>query len=356
MGLRDIWDGAKNAARGAVKTVKSAHSSVVTTISDSLYPEEAIETIGNRVGTQEYHKKVVATGNREHIDAIETFARKEGTLINPAAKAFGDVKPKIAVFPSDLGGIGTGDNYPFVEFRSAGGGAGAMASAVICLPIPPNMNIQDQAQYGETSLDFSEAQLLGSGALKSGQLDAATAGLAGLKGQAADLILGAATKLGGAGTVKAAGIANSLAQNPNIVTEFKQMGTRRWSFAYKFMPRNPDEAQAIRDIQYLFQIRSYPSVKLKYTVLAYPPAWTIKFVNGKLPGIYEKCYLEQVSFTANPSGSTWHIDNTPGETDLQLQFVEAKALTAEDISELQSGASYDADRAWREQQFANSNN
>ena len=108
------------------------------------------------------------------------------------------------------------------------------------------------------------------------------------------------------------------------------------------MPKSSNEAKEIQNIIYAFQARVYPTVDQRSPlsqVLKYPPKWRIRYFAGDgetdiFANPYE-CYLESANYTINPSANTWHYDNRPGEIDLQLSFIETKALTAEDILKLQ---------------------
>ena len=239
-----------------------------------------------------------------------------------AAKGQNSYKPpfRIDQFPPDL----DLKTRPYVIFASALT-KGGLGQGYVALPMPTNMAFQDQATFGTVNASAAEMGLTeGEGALGSG--------FAALGGAVKDLVGKIA---GGSDTVRALARSQGLAKNPNIITEFSGMATRRYTFQYKFMPRTAKESQTIRDIQYLFQARAYPTVKVENLVLQYPPKWRIKFLNTDLPGLYE-CYLESVGFTVNPSANTWHRDGAPGEVDLQLSFMETKALTAEEIIKLQN--------------------
>jgi len=226
---------------------------------------------------------------------------------------------RIDQFPPDL----DLKTRPYVIFASALT-KGGLGQGYVALPMPTNMNFQDQATFGTVNASASEMGFTGG----EGAFGAA---LGALGGKFKDL----AGKVSEIGAVQALARSQGLAKNPNIITEFSGMGTRRYTFQYKFMPRTAEESQTIRDIQYLFQARAYPTVKVENLVLQYPPKWRIKFLNTDLPGLYD-CYLESVGFTVNPSANTWHRDGAPGEVDLQLSFMETKALTAEEIIKLQN--------------------
>ena len=234
----------------------------------------------------------------------------------------------IYTWPIDMPG-----DIPYILFKSRP--SGGIGEGIIGLPMPQNINFQDQAQYGSAN----------TGAIERGLAD-----IEGFMKKLKEGILGAAKDFGKGALDTLSGTQAAMrtlgvAYNPNVITEFSSMGTRRFNFQYKFMPRNAEESVAIRNIQYMFQLRAYPTVSIENSVLKYPPKWTITYGNSNLPGLHE-CYLENVGFTVNPSANTWHMDGAPGEVDLSLSFIETKALTAEDIIFKQKGSTNLNDKSW----------
>ena len=234
---------------------------------------------------------------------------------------------KIDKFPTDMN-----DAMPYIVFTSAKGDT--LGKATIGLPMPSNLLFQDQAQYGST--EASAAEILGGeGSRLNSAISAAALGGFAL-GAGKDFLKKAAQTVGG-GATTAIMRQNGVAFNPNIITEFNSMSTRRFSFQYKFMPKSKNDSDTIRNIQYAFQARAYPTIKEKALTLKYPPKWAIRFKGADLPGIKD-CYLESVGFTVNPSSNRWHNGGNASEVDLSLSFIETKALTAEDIVGQQFGA------------------
>ena len=275
----------------------------------------------------------IGAGYTQNPDTIEELtdltknikADGQKKLEEKAAKKIG-FPVAIPRFPLDMDG-----SRPFITFISKA--SEGLGPGYVALPMPTNMNFQDQANFGTVNASASEMGFTGG----EGAFGAAIGALGGK-------IKDWAGKVNEIGAVQALARSQGLAKNPNIITEFSGMGTRRYTFQYKFMPRSAKESAAIRNIQYLFQARAYPTIKVENLVLKYPPKWNIIF-SSDLPGLYE-CYLEGVGFTVNPSANTWHRDGAPGEVDLQLNFMETKALTAEDIIKLQNGSGNSGDVEW----------
>ena len=270
---------------------------------------------------------LVGSRERQETTYGKQITKEEITKVEPTPsprRLEGAVK--IDKFPTDMH-----DDMPYIVFTSASGDT--LGKATIGLPMPSNLLFQDQAQYGST--EASAAEILSKGGA-NGALDFSALANAA-KGFGKDLLKKAAQTVGG-GATTAIMRQNGVAFNPNIITEFNSMSTRRFSFQYKFMPRSENDSDTIRNIQYAFQARAYPTIKEKALILKYPPKWTIHFKGADLPGIRD-CYLESVGFTVNPSSNRWHYHGNASEVDLSLSFIETKALTAEDIVGQQFGSS-----------------
>lgn len=142
----------------------------------------------------------------------------------------------------------------------------------------------------------------------------------------------------------AAGVAIAMGAtlNKNITTEFTGVSTRSFAFSYELVPFSPGEGDIINEIINIFRRAVYPSKDNLGAVLRYPPKWKIRFetrlsgdssILTSYPAIAE-CYLDSFSATYNENNS-FHTDGTPVKTTIQLNFQEDRALTVEDIDELE---------------------
>lgn len=140
---------------------------------------------------------------------------------------------------------------------------------------------------------------------------------------------------------RAIGIGGRALLNKNVTTEFTGVTTRNFSFQYKLVPSNAQEAKDIADIVRIFQRELYPAKASggNGEVLRYPCRWKLEFltsINGErllgVPAIAE-CYMDSFSATINGSNA-WHVDKYPVETDIAFGFKEFRALTAEDLDSL----------------------
>jgi hypothetical protein len=225
---------------------------------------------------------------------------------------------------------------------------------VVYVPIPSNVSFGDGASYNDAELGvigglaMAAARNINSGA-QSGGLEGAIAGAvktgtnAYEKASMKDLIAGAIGKAPVGSEVRTGvSIGMGATLNKNITTEFTGVGTREFSFAFKFIAKSESESQIIANIVKGFRSNLYPIGN--FISLKYPPTWRIRFIDGVnggdisyLPKIFE-CYLTGLTTNFNASVNIWHSDGSPIETDITVAFKESRALTYEDIKLLETKA------------------
>lgn len=213
----------------------------------------------------------------------------------------------------------------------------------IYLPMPQSLQFSDSASYNDSEL--------GMAGMATGALGAASSGgMSGAGNYVANALKGAIpNSVGELGQLvaqmaplpdevkSAVSIGLGTTLNKNITTEFTGMATRRFAFQLKFMSKSQSESQTIRNICRAFRIGLY--AEGNSLQLQYPPTWSINFLHGTgsnleyVPKIYE-CYLDTMSATYNSSTNLWFEDGAPLECDLNLTFIETRALTAADIKDL----------------------
>ena len=235
----------------------------------------------------------------------------------------------------------------------------------IYVPIPAGITFGDGASYNDAQLGIlgglsmnaarnisagaSKDQIAGavSGGIKSGQqalgsvtgrnvVDLITAGIG--KGLGIDSEIQSGVAIGMGTTL-----------NKNVTTEFTGVGTRNFSFSFKFVSKSATETNVIKNIIEAFRSNLYPMGN--FISLQYPPTWNIQFLDGVsgtdipyLPKIFE-CYLKGLTSNFNPTANVWRADNSPIETDITVEFVESRALTYEDIKSLEARAFQEGDFA-----------
>jgi len=142
-----------------------------------------------------------------------------------------------------------------------------------------------------------------------------------------------------AGFAAAGSTALQTGLNPGTRLIFDQPAMRMFSFAFKLIPVNPQEAKRIQSIVENFRFQMYPreidvspGIPIGYE---FPNIYRIQFTydNGtiKLPKI-QYAYLKDVQASYNStSGGVFFEDGHPTEVDLNLTFLEYRALSKRDI-------------------------
>ena len=272
-----------------------------------------------------------------------------------------DPSPNGMVFPSVLNSLDS--IRPVIKIRCIGGDN---KGKTVVLPCPAGFGVTDGASYNDADLSFlgnvalEQVTNINKQAMANGGEAALNSVLEGgialgnklsnisLPG---DLMDFAAAKLNrgiaalgetGNGIGKGIAIGVGAILNKNVTTEFTGVGTRSFSFTYKLVPSSKEEGVAIGNITRFLRQGIYPSKGVADSVLKYPPRWQIEFrtkIDGdtlkSVPAIAE-CYLESFATTYNGSNS-FHDDGVPVDTDISLTFKEFRALTLEDINDLEAG-------------------
>jgi hypothetical protein len=240
------------------------------------------------------------------------------------------------IFPPTI--VKDDTNRPVIIFKNATNLA--KNDTHIVLPIPQSIQFSDSAAYNNSELGFGGAAILNTGT-SSNIGDAAsnviTQGKNSIPKDMRSLVgLISANTLRGE-TRSAIGVATGTTLNKNIVTEFTGISTRQFSFQFKLIATSKDESDILKTMIETFRNGLYPegnSLQLKY-----PPTWYVNFMKGGvdipyIPKIFET-YLTTMSTSYNSSMNLFHEDGSPVEIDLQLTFIESRALTLADIKSLQ---------------------
>lgn len=243
------------------------------------------------------------------------------------------------IYPPDI--VRHDRDRPVVVFRNKV--TAAENDTHIVFPIPPAIQFSDGASYNPTELDFRGA--LGLAAARASNVSGAVSNVSGMVGNAIPKSFGALAQLiSRAGALgdklqAASSIGSQITMNKNLVTEFGGVGTRTFSFSFKLVSKSRQETEIIRRIVDTFRLGIYPegnALQLKF-----PPTWYINFQKGGvdipfLPKIFET-YLVSLNTTYNSSGNMFHGDGSPVETEIQLSFMESRALTHADMQKLING-------------------
>ena len=210
----------------------------------------------------------------------------------------------------------------------------------IVLPIPQSLQFSDSAAYNNSELGFGGAMVLNAARSDStaGAIQGSlTAAVAAVPKDLKTLAGFAGTKLLSGELRSAVGVATGTTLNKNIVTEFTGVATRQYSYAFKLISGSAQESKTVKDIVNTLRTGLYPEGSALQ--LTYPPTWNINFMKSGLdieylPNIFE-CYLTTMSASYNSSMNLFHDDGSPAECDIQMTFMETRALTLDDIKRLE---------------------
>jgi hypothetical protein len=221
----------------------------------------------------------------------------------------------------------------------------------IQLYLPPGLQYNDDVNYNNVDLGpggVGAIAALQSGssvasAISKGLFDGLTSifnlAAGSLSGDVANVALARAANnfLPGASLKAAATQALQVNVNPNTRTMFDRPNLRQFNFAFKLVATSPSEARQIEKIVKSFRKYMYPeAIKLGQVPIGYrfPPMFKIDFdYRGSKVGIPSilHCHLKSVQANYNQQSGTFHEDGQPTEVDLNLVFLEYRALTQQDI-------------------------
>jgi len=226
-----------------------------------------------------------------------------------------------------------------------------LSRPAIQLFFPPSLQYNDAVNYNSANL--GGAGMAATAAINSGSsiLGAIGSGLSegieSIFNLATGSISAEATKVGAArlakkfpgGTANAVSSALQTGMNPGTRLLFDQPSMRSFAFSFKLIPTSPQEAITIRSIIENFRFQMYPreidvseGVPIGYE---FPNIYRIEFAfDGgtlQIPKI-QYCYLKDVQAAYNStSGGVFFEDGHPTEIDLNLTFLEYRALSKRDI-------------------------
>lgn len=130
-----------------------------------------------------------------------------------------------------------------------------------------------------------------------------------------------------------------LAQNPQIEFMYQSTEHRTFQFAFKFIPRNKDEAEAVRNIIKQFRFHSVPELLPGSSGRFFiPPAeFDIQFYYGgrentNIPKI-STCALTGIQVQQSEGAFATFQDGMPIETTLTLSFQELELMYKQRIDE-----------------------
>ena len=241
----------------------------------------------------------------------------------------------------------------------------------IVLPIPSNLTVNFSAGYADQELGLfggmaagrtNASQLVEGGnsivdgiigkiagvaeAFKSADTDALTRGAgviapfaAGAAAASAAGAVGSLLALGGSvGNVTAGlSVGEGIAINPHMAVVFQGVGFRTHQFSYKFIARNLEESNTIRQIINTFQYYMHPSYISGGLAFEYPEEFQIEFADAVRPYLYDigTCVLKDFSVNYNGEGIPLFFDSTgaPVSIEMNMTFQETFIVTKNTLEE-----------------------
>ena len=133
--------------------------------------------------------------------------------------------------------------------------------------------------------------------------------------------------------------ASGLAANPKKENLFKAIDFRTFSFEYTFFPRNPAEAQNIRNIIKMFKLHMHPEYKDSNGFLfIYPSEFDIFYYNNGKENLnlhrHTSCVLTEMNVNYTPNSSFTSFENgMPTQINVSLTFKELSILTKKEMED-----------------------
>jgi hypothetical protein len=218
------------------------------------------------------------------------------------------------------------------------------------LYMPPSIQVNDGLTYENVDL----SNLLGMGA---DIFNAARNRISG--NDSGDINVDAATtyattQVAGSGGVVGGAASQALIQkgkvlNPRTQMLFKGPVLRQFSFTFKFIPSNKQEADDIYEMIKTIRLHSYPDTEGltegSEGVFTFPDIFRIEFITNPTEEEFSSgggssqlkmvrlgdTYCTAISTNYNPTSPSFYGGGYPAEVDLTLTFQETKVVTRNDI-------------------------
>jgi hypothetical protein len=205
----------------------------------------------------------------------------------------------------------------------------------IALHIPHNLSTRYSANYeAEDTSAFQMAAVGGTEVVKA----LATLGTnSNLTGSVGSILTNLSLSKGPEGAALSA--ASGLAANPKKENLFKAIDFRTFSFDYSFFPRNPAEAQNIREIIKMFKLHMHPEYKDSNGFLfIYPSEFDIFYYNNGKENLnlhrHTSCVLTEMNVNYAPNNMFNSFSNgMPTQINVSLTFKELSILTKKEMED-----------------------
>src|SRR5210317_843242 len=210
-----------------------------------------------------------------------------------------------------------------------------------------NQNYDTDTETGLAGQAEATLSAVGGAESNKAKVEAALQGIIGGTATKAKEILGEFISLAGAGDpVRFAAKRAGVAVNPRNEAFYTSPSQRTFSFEFDFWPRNPKEADAVKDIITIFKYNSSPGFadKTMQSVFTVPNYWKVSYMynNGENPHLNKigACYCTDVQVDYAPDGqfTTFGGQVTEGggvpvHTKLTISMLEDRIITKQDIEQ-----------------------
>lgn len=209
------------------------------------------------------------------------------------------------------------------------------AVATIALYMPNAVEVTHKANYGEAEIGLAVAGVLGALRGSADGFDYEQL-LTGAANEAGRMAAGALETAGATGAKAAFEISQGKVTNNRTEMKFESIDRRSFSFTFKMLPKDSQEAKNIEDIVTLFRFHSMPEFEGGNTTgrtMIIPSTFNIQYVGTSAIHYIGECALESVNVKYGGERPQFFRDGQPVETELTLQFKELDLVTKEKILE-----------------------
>ena len=205
----------------------------------------------------------------------------------------------------------------------------------IALHIPHNLSTRYSANW--EAEDTSAFQMAAVGGTEVVKAMATLGSRSNLTGSVGSILTNLSLSKGPEGGALSA--ASGLAANPKKENLFKAIDFRTFSFDYSFFPRNPAEAQNIREIIKMFKLHMHPEYKDSNGFLfIYPSEFDIFYYNNGKENLnlhrHTSCVLTEMNVNYAPNNMFNSFNNgMPTQINVSLTFKELSILTKKEMED-----------------------
>ena len=152
-----------------------------------------------------------------------------------------------------------------------------------------------------------------------------------------NLLGGIVAGAGGANVLAGLGLSERIAINPHLAVLFKQVGLRQFAFQYKFIARNAEESDMLRDIIRALQYHMHPEYFAGNFAFRYPDEFKLYFSSNRSEWLFniKKCVLTDMTVNYNGENMPIFFEDVGGPVsiDINMSFQETEILTKKDYAE-----------------------